>query len=140
MTTRTNDTTHSRLLGTLERAVKRRRDRPDYYQAYVNLPLETDLPALASAFERASEGRADRVPHRDALVVETDFVPAAQFDLPAFERAVADLRERCSDRYSVHSSAAWRNHGGSASKVLTVIPQKRWPRERDETDAVRPAP
>jgi len=132
--------TSSRLLGTLSRAVKRRRDRPDYYQAYVNLPLDTDLPALASAFERACEGRADRLPNRGALVVETDFVPAAQFDVRTFERAVTDLRERAPDDYPVYSSATWRTHEGGVAKAFTVIPQKRLFPDCEEPEPVRTAP
>jgi hypothetical protein len=132
---------HVRILDSLDRFWKRRTDRPDYYQAYVNLPLDTDLPALASAVERACEGRADRVPQRDALVVETDFVPAEQFDAAAFERTVADLRERCPDRYAVHSSATWRRHEGGAAKALTVVPVKRlFPERRADAETPRVAP
>ncbi len=120
--------------------MKRRRDRPDYYQAYVNLPLDTDLPALASAFERACEGRADRIPNSGALVVESDFVPAAQFDVQAFERAVADLRERAPDDYPVHFSATWRAHDGGVAKAFTVIPQKRLFAGRETAEPARSAP
>ncbi|WP_458205554.1 hypothetical protein [Haladaptatus sp. NG-SE-30] len=112
----------TRILDTLSRYWKRRIDRPDYRQAYVKLPLDTDLPALAHEFELVCEGQLDRVPRRNALLVKTDYVPADRFDSKRFEVLVSDLRRQCPDRYVLHESTKWRPHDDGVAKTHTIVP------------------
>ncbi len=115
----------TRITNWISRYWKRKTDRPDYRQAYVKLPLDTDLPSLASEFEGVCEGRLDRVPRRDSLVVDTDFVPDARFDAERFAELVAELKARAPRRYILHDSTKWRRHDGGVAKMHTVVPVKR---------------
>jgi len=115
----------TRITNWLSRYWKRKRDRPDYRQAYVKLPLDTDLPSLASEFERVCEGRLDRVPRRDSLVVDTDYVPDSRFDAERFAELVGELKARAPRRYILHDSTKWRRHDGGVAKMHTVVPVKR---------------
>jgi hypothetical protein len=115
----------TRITNWVSRYWKRKTNQPDYRQAYVKLPLDTDLPALASEFERVCEGRLDRVPRRDSLVVDTDFVPDGRFDAERFEELVAELKVRAPRQYILHDSTKWRRHVGGLAKMHTVVPVKR---------------
>jgi hypothetical protein len=112
----------TRIRDSLMRYWKRRTDRPDYRQAYVKLPLDTDLPALAHEFEVVCEGRLDRVPRRDAVLVNTDFVPAERFDSERFEEVVVEFRDACPDEYVLHESTKWRPHKDGVAKTHTLVP------------------
>ncbi len=105
----------TRITNWISRYWKRKTNRPDYRQAYIKLPLDTDLPALATEFERVCEGRLDRVPRRDSLVVDTDFVPDGRFDAEHFAELVAELKARAPGstsstirRSGDDTRAAWR--------------------------------
>lgn len=84
----------TRITNWASRYWKRKTDQPDYRQAYVKLPLDTELPPLAVEFERVCEGRLDRVPRRDSLVIDTDFVSEERFDAERFDELVAELKAR----------------------------------------------
>ncbi len=114
-----------RMMNWVSRYWKRKTNQPDYRQAYVKLPLDTDLPSLAVEFERVCEGRLDRVPRRDSLVVDTDFVPDARFDADHFDELVAELKARAPRRYILHDSTKWRRHDGGIAKMHTIVPVKR---------------
>lgn len=127
----------TRITNWFSRYWKRKTNRPDYRQAYVKLPLDTELPSLAVEFERVCEGRLDRVPRRDSLVVDTDFVPEERFDAERFDELVAELKARAPRRYILHDSIKWRRHDGGVAKMHTVVPVKRLysVEEGDETAA-----
>ncbi|WP_435154805.1 hypothetical protein [Haladaptatus sp. DFWS20] len=114
----------TRIFDSLRRYWKRRTDRPDYRQAYVKLPLDTDLPRLAHEFEVVCEGQLDRLPQRDSIVVETDYVPESRFDAEKFAGLVDGIRESCSGEYVVHESTKWRLHRDGVAKTHTVVPVK----------------
>ncbi|WP_227353841.1 hypothetical protein [Haladaptatus salinisoli] len=133
----------TRIRDTLTRYWKRRTDRPDYVQAYVKLPLDTELPALAHEFEVVCGGRLDRVPRRDAVLVNTDYVPAERFDSERFEEVVGELRDACPDRYALHESTKWRPHGDGVAKTHTLVPVRPLfsaSESEGEGDPVRGAP
>lgn len=115
----------TRITNWISRYWKRKTNRPDYRQAYVKLPLDTDLPVLATEFERVCEGKLDRVPRRDSLVVDTDFVPDGRFDAEHFAELVAELKARAPRQYILHDSTKWRRHEGGVAKMHTVVPVKR---------------
>ncbi|ODR83272.1 hypothetical protein BG842_19900 [Haladaptatus sp. W1] len=129
----------TRILDWFSRYWKRKTDRPDYRQAYVKLPLDTDLPSLASEFERVCEGRLDRVPRRDSLVVDTDFIPEARFDGDRFAELVAELKARSPERYALYDSTKWRRHEGGVAKMHTVVPVKRLYSVDEESTAYEPS-
>ncbi|WP_266078111.1 hypothetical protein [Haladaptatus caseinilyticus] len=112
----------TRIFDSLRRYWKRRTNRPDYRQAYVKLPLDTDLPALAHEFETICEGRLDRLPQRDSIVVETDYVSEARFDSDGFTDLIDAIRERCPDGYVLYESTKWRRHQDGVAKTHTVVP------------------
>ncbi|SIR25150.1 hypothetical protein SAMN05421858_1995 [Haladaptatus litoreus] len=114
----------TRIFDSILRYWKRTTDHPDYRQAYVKLPLDTSLPQLAHEFEEICEGRLDRIPQRDSLVIETDFVSEARFDSERFRELVTEIRERCPDEYVLHSSTKWRRHEDGVAKTHTVVPVK----------------
>ncbi|WP_458187509.1 hypothetical protein [Haladaptatus sp. NG-WS-4] len=128
------------ILDSIHRYWKRRIDRPDYLQAYVKLPLDTDLPALAHEFDVVCEGRLDRVPRRGALLVDTDFVPAERFDSARFEAVVDEIRRKCPDRYVLHESTAWRRYEDGVAKMHTVVPVKPLFSEANEEPSSRDVP
>ncbi|MFB9806112.1 hypothetical protein ACFFQF_12735 [Haladaptatus pallidirubidus] len=114
----------TRIFNSLIRYWKRTTNRPDYRQAYVKLPLDTGLPRLAHEFEKICEGQLDRVPQRDSVVVETDFVSDARFDSDAFAELVDEIRDSCPEVYVLYASTKWRRHGGGVAKTHTVVPVK----------------
>lgn len=127
----------TRITNWFSRYWKRKTNRPDYRQAYVKLPLDTALPSLASEFDVVCEGRLDRIPRRDSLVVDTDFVPDSRFDVARFHELVAELKDRSPERYSLHDSTKWRRHEGGIAKMHTVVPVKRL--YSVDEDEVKPA-
>ena len=106
---------------------------PDFYQVYVRLPTRvgdadgaTDLALAAGAraqeFEAICDGRLDVYGETDAVLVETDFVPASLFDLARFEALLEAIADLYPSHYALRRVERWIRHEGRAAKTFLVSP------------------
>lgn len=104
--------------------------RPDGYQAYVSFPTEAGRPPVGDVhdrieeLERLFEGRLDVYARTNGIAVATDHVPAATFDVDAFEAVLERLEAVYDGTHRLARLEKWRSIDGQLVTAYVVVPVK----------------
>ena len=122
------------------------RERPDRYRASITFPTAPDEPTVGEIhgwiedLEYAVEGRLDVYARRGSVAVETDRVPADQFDGDAFDAICGRIEDGYRGTHSIAHLKKWRRHDGGLVRAHVIVPVKPlFPRGEADNSTARAA-